>query len=203
MPSIKALATSEIVIKGSRFIAIGDRIESPEAFSVFFDWCKNTYPEATHYCYAYVIGPNQQHQKAYDDGEPARTAGAPLLELIKKKNLTDVALLVVRYYGGIKLGVGGLTRAYLQAGRMVLDKSVLVAKTHLDLYAITFAYEHLGGVEHYLSERGTILNKGYSEVVKYRIECDHSRSEELIAGLTDLTKGSLQIDHEGSTSTYR
>jgi uncharacterized YigZ family protein len=203
MRSVKSLATAEIVVKGSRFIALVDRLETVESFPDFLDKSKNAYPEATHYCYAYIIGDNQQYQKAYDDGEPVKTAGWPLLETIKKAKLTDVAVIVVRYFGGVKLGAGGLIRAYGQAARQSLAKAEFIQKKRFDRYQIAFAYDHLNGIDHCLNESSSILKKDFADNVKYLVEFDHDQSEVLISRLNDLTKGALTLEFVGSEYSYR
>ena len=102
----------EIVIQKSRFIAHITRVETEEAAQTFIQDIKKEHWNASHNCSAYLIGENNQIQKANDDGEPGGTAGVPMLEVLKKRDLKDTVVVVTRYFGGIKLGAGGLIRAY-------------------------------------------------------------------------------------------
>src|SRR5699024_7098601 len=110
--TVKYKGADEVVIQKSRFIGYVKRVESEEEAQNFIQEIKKKHHDATHNCSAYVIGENDQIQKANDDGEPSGTAGIPILEVIKKQHLKDTAVVVTRYFGGIKLGAGGLIRAY-------------------------------------------------------------------------------------------
>ena len=110
--TVSGYGEAEIEIQKSRFIAYVQRAEEEEAAAAFIEQIKKKHWNATHNCSAYVIGGNDQWQKADDDGEPSGTAGKPILEIIKKNQLKDTVIVVTRYFGGIKLGAGGLIRAY-------------------------------------------------------------------------------------------
>jgi uncharacterized YigZ family protein len=202
MYSIKLQTISEHLAKGSRFIAVAARVETVEAFTSLYLQTKSLYPSATHYCYAYIIGDNQEHQKASDDGEPAKTAGQPLLEAIKKKNLTDVALIVVRYFGGTKLGTGGLIRAYGKAGREALDDAQIIPKLDLDSIEISFGYEYQSSIDHFLQENAKVITKEFTEKVSYIISSEHKHTVEIISALTNMTKGEITPRIISSTKTY-
>lgn len=111
----------EIIINKSRFVAYKLDLHSLEQVKPFLDTLRKEHKKANHVCYAYVYSLNQVSEKCSDDGEPTGTAGYPILNVIKKKNLTNVLVAVVRYFGGIKLGAGGLTRAYTKACAGVLN----------------------------------------------------------------------------------
>ena len=111
----------ELEINKSRFIAYRLELSSLEAVKPFLEKLKKEHKKARHICYAYVYNRETVNEKCSDDGEPGGTAGYPILNVIKKKNLTNVLVVVVRYFGGIKLGAGGLTRAYTKACSGVLD----------------------------------------------------------------------------------
>ncbi len=110
--TVKESGTHEITIQRSRFIAHISRAETESEAQEFIQAIKKKYWDATHNCSAYLIGENDQIQKANDDGEPSGTAGVPILEVLKKRKLKDTVVVVTRYFGGIKLGAGGLIRAY-------------------------------------------------------------------------------------------
>ena len=113
--------TFELIINKSRFIAYKLELNSLEQVKPFLESLRKEHKKANHVCYAYVYNKDMVSEKCSDDGEPGGTAGYPILNVIKKKNLTNVLVAVVRYFGGIKLGAGGLTRAYTKACAGVLD----------------------------------------------------------------------------------
>lgn len=113
--TVKGYGEKEIVISKSRFIAYVDRAETEEEAINFINKIKKMHYNATHNCSCYMIGEHNQIQKANDDGEPSGTAGVPMLEVLKKQGLQDTVVVVTRYFGGIKLGAGGLVRAYGKA----------------------------------------------------------------------------------------
>ena len=114
------MKTNEIVINKSRFIAYMFELQSLDDVKTNLEFLKKEYKKATHICYAYVFNINVVSEKCFDDGEPGGTAGYPILNVIKKRGVTNTLVAVVRYFGGIKLGAGGLTRAYTKAAATVL-----------------------------------------------------------------------------------
>ncbi len=118
--TVKQRGEHEIVIQKSRFIAHFARVETEEEAQDFIQEIKKQHWSATHNCSAYLIGEQDQIQKANDDGEPSGTAGVPMLEVLKKRELKDTVVVVTRYFGGIKLGAGGLIRAYGE-GQLLKD----------------------------------------------------------------------------------
>ena len=112
MFTIKEKTVNEIVIQKSRFICVLDKLENKDDLENILKEIKNTYKGATHYCYAYIINSSQKYD---DDGEPSGTAGNPILNVLKFNNLNNVVAIVIRYFGGIKLGAGGLVRAYTKS----------------------------------------------------------------------------------------
>ena len=115
------METFELEINKSRFIAYKLELSSLDLVKPFLENLKKEHKKARHVCYAYVYNRETINEKCSDDGEPSGTAGYPILNVIKKKNLTNVLVAVVRYFGGIKLGAGGLTRAYTKAAALVLS----------------------------------------------------------------------------------
>ncbi len=125
-------------INRSEFIAIILHVDSVELVKQYLEEIRKEYPKAKHYCYAYVIG---DKQKGFDDGEPSKTAGKPLLELLKKKELDEVLLVVVRYFGGVLLGASRLLGAYLEAGTRVLTTSDFVSISSKYIYKANLSYK--------------------------------------------------------------
>ncbi len=112
MKRIQNTYQNTIIIQKSEFITQIFRVHSLEEVNTYLDQVKKKYYDATHNCYAYILGENQEIQKCFDDGEPQKTAGFPMIEVLKKNHLTDILVITTRYFGGILLGAGGLIRAY-------------------------------------------------------------------------------------------
>src|SRR5579875_2615779 len=145
--TVKAYGEHEINIQKSRFIAHVQRAESEQEAQEFIQNIKKRHWNATHNCSAYLIGEHDQIQKANDDGEPSGTAGVPILEVLKKRNLKDTVVVVTRYFGGIKLGAGGLIRAYGKAASEGLDATGIVERRLTQIIHVQIDYTWLGKLE--------------------------------------------------------
>ena len=132
--------------KGSKFISIAFPVFSEENFKEELQKIKNKYHDARHHCYAYRIGVTDVVERFNDDGEPSGTAGRPILGQIHSFELTNTAIVVVRYFGGVKLGVGGLITAYKQAAFDALTKAEIVTRKLMDEYLLNFGYDEMGEV---------------------------------------------------------
>jgi uncharacterized YigZ family protein len=145
--TVKELGEHEINIQRSRFIAHITRAETESAAQEFIQTIKKKHWDASHNCSAYLIGENDQIQKANDDGEPSGTAGVPILEVLKKRNLKDTVVVITRYFGGIKLGAGGLIRAYGKSTSEGLDAVGIVERRLVRVIHVTIDYTWLGKIE--------------------------------------------------------
>ncbi|OWY25963.1 YigZ family protein [Sphingobacteriales bacterium UPWRP_1] len=153
-------ATAEYQVKGSKFIAYAQMVGNPTDVQAFLEMVKKNHPKATHHCYAYRLGANkQQNYRSNDDGEPSGTAGRPILGQIDSKNLSNIMVIVVRYYGGTKLGVSGLISAYKSAARAALDAAEIVTKEITEMFTISFNYLCMNEVM-------TILKRLPAEIVQ-------------------------------------
>lgn len=170
MKTIKENAKNIIEINRSTFITELLKVQSVEEVNNYIKEIKNKYKDATHYCYAYII---DDIRKSSDDGEPGGTAGVPMMEVLLKNNLNNILCVVIRYFGGIKLGSGGLVRAYSKSVVEVLNKSHLL--TQVDGYRIEIdvEYEKQKELEHLINDY--TFFKEYSEKVKYTIDIDKER----------------------------
>ncbi|MFL6561292.1 MAG: YigZ family protein, partial [Bacillus sp. (in: firmicutes)] len=148
--TVKQTGEHEIIIQKSRFIAHIKRTESEAEAQEFIQTLKKKYWDATHNCSAYLIGEHDQIQKANDDGEPSGTAGVPILEVLKKRKLKDTVVVVTRYFGGIKLGAGGLIRAYGKATSEGLDAVGIVERRLMRGCHVKIDYSWLGKIENEL-----------------------------------------------------
>ena len=167
--------TNEIVINKSRFIAVITPIKEKEEINLILNSLKEKFKDATHYCYAYII---DNYQKASDDGEPQKTAGMPILNCLIKNNLTDILCVVIRYFGGIKLGAGGLVRAYSNAVKEVITKNEESIKELINGFEIILEipYNKQKDLESLLDCQ---YSKEYSSSVIYKIKCNKELKESL------------------------
>ncbi len=155
----------EIIIKNSRFIALLYKIGDASDVSSILDKIKIEYPDATHYCYGYATGSTK---KGSDDGEPSGTAGVPILKVIEANNLDNVLCVVVRYFGGIKLGANGLIRAYTKAVASGIQEAGIKELISGMLIQITFNYDRIKEVD-YLLKDVTINDKQFDSLVTYMV----------------------------------
>lgn len=162
--SIKNNNIYEEKIKYSIFISLIFRVTSKEEVNKYIDEVKLKYPNATHYCYGYVI---DQDIKSSDDKEPSGTAGYPILNQITSNKLNQVLIVVVRYFGGVKLGVGPLTRAYAKVAREVITKDNIIELTKGYSINITFDYNNQKEVN-YLLSNSKIINKVFDKEITYQ-----------------------------------
>lgn len=166
MKTIKENQTNEIVIKNSRFITLLIKINSEEEIKDILQKVKITYPDATHYCYAYVI---ENINKSSDDGEPAGTAGIPMLNVLLKNDLTNILAITVRYFGGIKLGAGGLVRAYTKSLTETIKNSKIVELEKGLEVKIIINYDMQKNLD-YLLKDYEIISKSYQEQITYIVK---------------------------------
>lgn len=170
MNTIKNNTTNEIIIKNSRFICILYKTNKKEDISNILENIKEEYKDATHYCYAYII---DNHKKSSDDGEPGGTAGIPILQVLEKNNLNYILAVVIRYFGGIKLGAGGLVRAYTKSVTNTINKDNLVELIKGYNVDITFNYESIKNID-YLLKNIKINNKIFDTTIKYNIDIEEN-----------------------------
>lgn len=187
----------EIEIKKSRFIANIKRCNNEEESLAFIEEINKMHREATHNCTAYINGPRQMIQRYNDDGEPQGTAGIPMLEVLKKEGLTDIAVVVTRYFGGKKLGASGLIRAYGGAVSEVLQLAEIVDLKNYYKVNLTFDYTFLGKIDNYISENNFYLkNRDYLEKVENTMYISVREYEKFKSDLLDMTSANMEIDIE-------
>ena len=163
----------EQIIKKSQFIACLKPIHSEEEARNYIEEIRKEFNDATHVCTAYVCGENNMIQRSSDNKEPAGTAGVPMLEAILKSDIQDVCACVVRYFGGIKLGAGGLTRAYVDSASQTIKKSILLTKKEVEIYKINTSYELNDVLNRYFIKKSIIvIDVQYLENIEYTISCE-------------------------------
>lgn len=173
--SIKSNVTNTIIIKNSKFISFIYKVYNVNEVNKYLDEVKKRYKDATHYCYAYIIDENK---KFSDDNEPGGTAGSPMLQVLEKKELNYVLCVVVRYFGGIKLGAGGLVRAYSKSVSTCLDKVLFVKLVKGKNIDIIFSYDKVKIIDSLLKEC-YILNKEFNDMIKYNVNIDDDLYNEI------------------------
>lgn len=164
MKTIKENTISKYEINKSIFICCLYKINSIDEVKTYLEEAKNTFKDATHYTYAYII---DEARKSSDDGEPGGTAGVPIMEVLLKHELNYVLCIVIRYFGGIKLGAGGLVRAYRKSACIGIDNSTLLNLVDGYKIEITASYEEQKNIEKLI--KNYTFSKAYTDIVKYEL----------------------------------
>lgn len=192
--TVKGSGEHEITIERSRFITYVNRAETEEEAQEFIADIKKKHWDANHNCSAYMIGENNLIQKANDDGEPSGTAGVPMLEVLKKRDLKDTVVVVTRYFGGIKLGAGGLIRAYGRATSEGLNATGIVERSLMRIMKATIDYTWLGKVENEIrSSRFQLKDIHYLEAVEVEVYVEEANKTSFTEWMTELTNGQADI----------
>ena len=193
--------THEIIIQKSRFISHFKHTTTEVEAQTFISEIKKQFASANHNCSAYVIGENNDLQKANDDGEPSGTAGVPMLEVLKKRNVRNTTVVVTRFFGGIKLGAGGLIRAYSRSVSDGMNAVGLIQRLLVNEISITFEYGWLGKMENELRQSPySIKSFDYAEAVQVVLYIQPKDLQTFKEWITDLTSAQVVI-REGS-KTY-
>lgn len=182
MKSIKFNIENEFIIKKSKFITKLYFVTSEIEIKNILDENKTEYKDATHICYAYILN---NVERFNDDSEPSGTAGIPILNVLKNNNLNNVLCVVIRYFGGIKLGAGGLIRAYCSSVSEALNKTEIINVVNGKKIELTFSYDDIKKVNHILNDIN-IVDKQFDENVKYIIIVKEKNVNSLINQLTEL-----------------
>lgn len=182
MKSIKFNIENEFIIKKSKFITKLYFVTSEIEIKSILDKNKTEYKDATHICYAYILN---NVERFNDDSEPSGTAGIPILNVLKNNNLNNVLCIVIRYFGGIKLGAGGLIRAYCSSVSEALNKTEIINIVNGKKIELTFSYDDIKKINHILNDIN-IVDKQFDENVKYIIIVKEKNVNSLINQLTEL-----------------
>lgn len=187
----------EQTIQKSKFITYLFPIQTENEAKERINEVKKLHPKATHHCTAFRTF---DVERSNDDGEPASSAGLPMLQVLRGRNLINVVAIVVRYYGGILLGVGGLIRAYGSSVSQAVDASKLFEPSNLYQYKLTFSYQFINEIETHLIDKGYVHNRDYSENVIYWVKTFEIFEEETYS---DLTKGIGKYEYLGIEREYK
>ncbi|MDO5716804.1 MAG: YigZ family protein [Tissierellia bacterium] len=181
-------------IKKSVFLAESKMVFSVDEAETFVEKIRQKHPKATHHCYAYSLTDQGLKQKAEDDGEPSGTAGLPILRAITMNELENMVLVVTRYFGGIKLGAGGLTRAYMAAATGCIESSgIHIFREYTDLHC-KMSYELYNIVLDYIRRRDLeVVNTDFGENVLVSLRIPTENIEKTSTDLTDLSSGTMEL----------
>lgn len=184
----------EIIEKKSRFIATVRPISSEEEAVAFIAEMKKKYWDARHNCSAFVIGDRQEISRCSDDGEPAQTAGRPMLDVLLREDIHNVAVVVTRYFGGVLLGTGGLVRAYQKATQEGLAASVIIDKKEGRKLSVGTDYTGLGKLQYLIAQKNlTTIDTIYTDQVELLLMVPVEEQESVEKEIVEVTSGNARI----------
>ncbi|GAA0101894.1 MAG: YigZ family protein [Paraclostridium bifermentans] len=192
--TLHEFGTDEITIEKSTFIGYAKPIKTEEEAVEFINEIKKKHKDARHNVWAYTVGKSMNIQRYSDDGEPQGTAGIPTLEVIKKEDLRDVVVVVTRYFGGIKLGAGGLVRAYTKGAKIGLEAGKIIEKIMYQEVKIKIDYNQLGKVQNEIMNMGYFIKDTiYEDNVEIIVYSRANEKESIIERINDITSATAQI----------
>lgn len=190
---------TETVISRSRFLSLAFEVKNEQQAVSVIDGLRKKYYDSSHICYAYRLGERAERVKFSDDGEPQGTAGAPILEALKSADATFSLIAVVRWFGGVKLGAGGLTRAYRGCAEQVIKSGGVKRFKLCRRYRITCDFSLFSPLTRAAAAADAkVENQSFSQSASFELQC-FSQPEPLIARLTDLSGGKLTVEDLGET----
>lgn len=188
-------ASGEIVEKKSRFIATVIHVESEEEAISHIERLKKLYWDARHNCYAFILGMGSETMRFSDDGEPSGTAGKPILEVLKGRSLTNVLVVVTRYFGGVLLGTGGLVRAYTDSTQEGINNSDIKKMTLMQRVSVHVDYNSVGKLKYVLaSDSIEVVDEIYTDSVQIDIALPVDNISQITDKITDVTSGKATFD---------
>lgn len=202
--TIKNFGKDEFEEKKSTFIGRAKRVQTEEEAKDFINQIRSEEKEARHNVYAYAIGENMGIQRYSDDGEPQGTGGIPVLDVIKKNEITDIAIVVTRYFGGILLGKGGLVRAYSKGASIAIKNAGIVEKVKGRSLTFIVEYDTLGKIQ-YLFDQNLwyIENIDYAEKVSLTILCENNIMSTIEKKVLEITNGNCKIIKEDEVLYFK
>ncbi len=194
--TVRGEGQAEQIIDKSRFIAYVSPAETKEEADAFIASIKKKHKDATHNVPAMVIGDKFQIQWASDDGEPQGTSGAPMVMMMVNAGITNVCVVVTRYFGGIKLGTGGLARAYTSSAKLGLEAAGICEVWEQSCLTFSFDYTYLAKLQNMAGDLFEIQDLRYTDVVEADLTCDPEKTLELQGLITNLTQGKAILKNE-------
>lgn len=187
-------ADETIVIEKSKFIGYVKPVETQEEAEAFVSSIRTLHRDATHNVPIYVLGEKYEVQKYSDDGEPSGTAGVPVLQMLVREGITNVAIVITRYFGGIKLGTGGLVRAYTSSAKEALNAAGIAEVKDMDVLVIEIQYTYHGKIENMSLKGDFMIRKtDFTDKVTLELVCDPASTESVIKALMEVTSGTVNI----------
>lgn len=200
--TIKGTEISEFEVDKSVFITTAKHVESEEEALTFLDEIREKYKDATHNCTAYIINERPEIKRYNDDGEPQGSAGLPMLSVLEKEEVTNVAVVVTRYFGGKLLGKGGLIRAYTKGVADTVGPNALYKRDYLRVELI-LSYNILGQIENYLNEeKYLVINKSYTDEVSFEIYVRNDKFDKFYEDLINMTSANIKINKKEELMLY-
>lgn len=196
---LKKYADTYFIEKKSKFLSYAQPVYSEEEALQFLSIIRKKHYDATHNCYAYIIGETMNIQRSSDDGEPSGTAGVPILEVLKKERITNSIIIVTRYFGGILLGAGGLIRAYTEGASSGIKAAGVVRVQPFSIYEITAEYSYLNKLQYEIPRKEYIIGGiEYLDVIKMKILTSSIHKDEVAANIAQWTNGSASVKYVGN-----
>ncbi|HIE28672.1 TPA: hypothetical protein EYP66_15440 [Candidatus Poribacteria bacterium] len=195
--TISGISESNLTVKKSHFIGLSTSVSSIQEINDFLDYAKAEYPKASHYCYAYSIGlGDKKREYCTDAGEPTNSAGPPILSAINSSGLNNLICVVIRYFGGIKLGIGGLIRAYGRCARECLKSASIETRIFHQTFCLRTPYQHIGGALNLLNRlRANVVDvSSDGEDAKITLQIRQSMIDALQEGLKRIG-GKIVIEY--------
>ena len=186
-------AQDEFIVNKSRFIGHGRPCETEEEALAFLAEMRAKYRDATHNCYAYIIGANMGVMRYSDDGEPGGTAGMPIIEAMQARGVTNCAVVVTRYFGGVKMGAGGLVRAYSQGAAAAINASGVGVMHPTSRYLMEIPYPLLNRMDYFLKDEPVqVEDRTFTDVITYTLVVRCADEAGFLARLTDMSEGAVE-----------
>lgn len=196
--SVSGETRTQKIIEKSKFITTSAHVEGEEQAKDFIVRVSKEFVDATHNCYAYICDAAGNFLRFSDDGEPQGTAGMPMLDVLKNKKLVQTAVVVTRYFGGVKLGAGGLVRAYASSCAEVLDAAEICLWQSAAKFAVTVDYPQADAALRFFAARGlTVADAEYAAEVRYTLSMPATEGETFVRALTDALNGRVKIEKTG------
>ena len=192
--TISAPAEFAMRERSSKFLSYAYPVKSEEQIKEILDTLHKQYYDATHHCYAWRLGPNGEHFRANDDGEPSGTAGKPILGQLVSKEITDCLVVVVRYFGGTKLGVSGLIQAYREAAADVLDQADIIELTVDTVVRVDFSYMVMNDVMRIIKDESPkVVEQSFDNLCTITLVIRKSKAEQLLGKLSKVSGATLEV----------
>lgn len=200
--TIKGTEVSDFEVDKSVFITTAKHVESEEEALTFIEEIREKYKDANHNCTAYIINEKPEIKRYNDDGEPQGSAGLPMLSVLEKEEVTNVAVVVTRYFGGKLLGKGGLIRAYTKGVADTVGPNALYKRDYLRVELI-LSYNILGQIENYLNEeKYQVINKSYTDEVSFEIYVRRDKFDKFYVDLINMTSANIKINKKEELMLY-